>query len=320
MGSLDDHISAGAISRTDDDTEQRAEVLEDVLSGQLPCWVCEYELSGLSVTGVCPECGTPVRTTLLAVVDPSAASFSPLRMPKVAATGLVVWTGAALLAILTVWLWRLTDALDIWLTVPVKLEFLGALVPIFVGLSGLGSLVLIRPQKGASLGQTFGPIVASVLYVPLVWMLWMLHARLDITAGTPYFTNSLRETERVELRCGIGIVAMLIAVLVRPSLREYAKRSVLMRTGQLTRQTLVAVVAALAIALAGDMIHVASLSVEAMQNVVTDTISLLLVAAGSALVTAGVAGMFWDAIRLYPIIRNGPRSLGDVVRQESVDA
>ena len=68
------------------------------------------------------------------------------------------------------------------------------------------------------------------------------------------------------------------------------------------------------------MIHVASLSVEAMQNVVTDTISLLLVAAGSALVTAGVAGMFWDAIRLYPIIRNGPRSLGDVVRQESVDA
>ena len=94
----------------------------------------------------------------------------------------------------------LTDALDNWLTVPVKLEFLGALVPIFVGLSGLGSLVLIRPQKGASLGQTFGPIVASVLYVPLVWMLWMLHARLDITAGTPYFTNSLRETEFAGIR------------------------------------------------------------------------------------------------------------------------
>ena len=313
MGSLDDHISAGAIARTDDGIEHQAEVLEDVLSGQLPCWVCGYELSGLSVTGVCPECGTPVRTTLLAVVDPSAASFEPLRMPGVASAGLVLWTGAALLAILTIWLCRLTDALDIWLTVPFKLGFLGALVPIFAGLSGLGSLVLIRPQKGASLKQTLAPIAASALYVPLVWMLWYMHAKLDLTAGTPYFTSALREADRVEFRCAIGIVTMLIALLLRPSVREFAKRSVLMRTGQLTRQTLLAVVAALAIALAGDMIHVASLRVEPLQNVVTSTVSLLLVAAGSALVTVGVAGMFWDAIRLYPIIRTGPRSLGDVV-------
>ena len=93
-----------------------------------------------------------------------------------------------------------------------------------------------------------------------------------------------------------------------------------MRTGQLTRQTLIAVVAALAIALAGDMIQVASLRVDALQNIVTSTVSLLLVAAGSALVTIGVAGMFWDALRLYPLIRNGPRTLGDVVSREDADA
>lgn len=320
MSSPDDHISAGAIARSDGDPHERVDELIDTLSGQLPCWVCGYELSGLSVTGVCPECGTPVRTTLLAVVDPSAASFAPLRMPRVASAGLVLWAGAALLAILTVWLCRLTDALDIWLSVPSKLGFLGALVPVFAGLSGLGCLVLIRPQRGASLQQTLWPILASILYVPLVWMLWQLHARLDLTAGTPYFTRALRETERVELRCAIGIITILIALLLRPSLREFAKRSVLMRTGQLTRQTLLAVVAALAIALAGDMIHVASLRVEPLQNVVASTISLLLVVAGSALVTAGVAGMLWDAIRLYPIIRSGPRSLGDVVKREPADA
>ncbi|MFI4870886.1 MAG: hypothetical protein ACIARQ_03675 [Phycisphaerales bacterium JB061] len=320
MGSLDDHNSAGAVTRSDDGIDQHGEVLEDVLSGQLPCWVCGYELSGLSVTGVCPECGTPVRTTLLAVVDPSAASFAPLRMPRVASAGLVLWTGAALLAILTIWLCRLTDALDVWFAVPSKLGFLGALVPIFAGLSGLGSLVLIRPQQGDSIRQTLGPSVASVLYVPLVWMLWMLHARHDLTSGTPYFTNTLREADRVELRCGIGIVTMLIALLLRPSVQEFAKRSVLMRTGQLTRQTLIAVVAALAIALAGDMIQVASLRVDALQNIVTSTVSLLLVAAGSALVTIGVAGMFWDALRLYPLIRNGPRALGDVVSREDADA
>ncbi|MCA9273275.1 MAG: hypothetical protein KDA31_09540 [Phycisphaerales bacterium] len=320
MGSLDDHISAGAIARSDDDFELQTDALEEVLSGQLPCWVCGYELSGLSVTGVCPECGTPVRTTLLAVVDPSAASYAPLRMPRIASAGLVLWTGAALLAILTIWLCRLTDALQVWFAVPSKLGFLGALVPVFAALSGLGGLVLIHPQKGDSLKQTLGPILASALYVPLVWMLWYTHAKIDLTAGIPYFTNALREADRVELRCAIGIVSMLIALLVRPSVRAFAKRSVLMRTGQLTRQTLLAVVAALAIALAGDMIHVATIRVEPLQHVVTSTISLLLVAAGSALVTVGFAGMFWDAIRLYPIIRNGPRSLGDVVQLDEPDA
>ena len=320
MGPQDDHISAGAITQPDGDPVDRADELINVLSGRLPCWVCKYDLSGLSVTSVCPECGTPVRTTLLAVVDPSAASFAPLRMPKLAAAGLVFWTGAALIAVLAVWRCRITDALDLWLAVPTGLGILGVLVTILAGLSGIGSLVLIHPQRGASLQQTLGPAIATALYVPLVWMLYLLHGRHDIVAGAPYFTNAIREAERTQLRCGIGIVMICIALLQRPSVREFAKRSVLMRTGQLTRQTMLAVAAALSIALAGDMLRTAAKAWDIHDHVLVSTISLVLIATGSALVTAGIAGMFWDALRLYPIIRNGPRSLGEVIQSEPIDA
>ncbi len=320
MGTQDDHISAGAIAQPDGDTVDRADELIDVLSGRLPCWVCKYDLSGLSVTSVCPECATPVRTTLLAVVDPAAASFAPLRMPKLAAVGLVFWTGAALIAVLSIWLCRITDALELWFAVPIGLGFLGVLVPIFAGLSGLGSVVLIHPQRGATFAQTVGPALATVLYVPLVWMLYLLHGRLDIMAGSPYFTAALRGAERTQLRCGIGIVLILIAFFQRPSVREFAKRSVLMRTGQLTRQTMLAIIAALSIALAGDLVLTAAMAWNVQESVLVSTISLVLIAIGSGLVTAGVVGIFWDTIRLFPIIRTGPRSLGEMIQSEPGDA
>lgn len=296
------------------------DALIDVLSGPLPCWVCRYDLSGLSVTGVCPECGTPVRTTLLAVVDPSAASFGPLRMPRIAAIGLVLWTGAAFLAALAVWLCRITDALDLWLAVPLGLGFIGAMVPVLAGLSGLGATVLIRPHRGATPAQIYGPMLAVALYVPLVWMLWRLHAQLDIVAGSPYFTSPIRQGERLQLRCGIGLTVACIAILLKPSVREFAKRSVLMRTGQLTRQTMLAIVAALGVALLGDLIQAGAMAFDQEESVLPRTMSLAFVAIGSALVTVGLAGIFWDAIRLYPIIRSGPRSLGDVIARDTPDA
>lgn len=318
MGLIEDHNSHVSIPQSKSDSVARSpDQLIDVLSGQLPCWVCRYELSGLSVTGICPECATPVRTTLLAVVDPSAVSFQPLRAPRIAATGLVVWTGAAFLAALCVWLCRITDAIDLWLAVPLGLGFVGVLVPIFAGLSGVGCLVLIRPQRGASRAQTLGPILACALYVPLVLMLWQLHARLDIMAGSPYFTNPIRQGERLQLRCGIGLTMILIALLLRPSVREFAKRSVLMRTGQLTRQTMLALAAAVGVTLAGDLIQAIAMAFDADSGILSRTLSLALISIGSGLVTVGLAGIVWDAIRLLPIIRAGPRSLGDVLPRGS---
>lgn len=317
MGMEHDHNSWGAVAPGGDEELFEPVGLDEVLSGELPCWVCAYDLSGLSVTGVCPECGTPVRTTLLAVVDPAAATFEPMRMPRFAAMGLVAWTLSALLAALTVWIIRGADLLDMWIGLPLRPDLLGVLVPVFAGVCGFSSLVLIRPQRGASLGQTLAPLAAWALYVPLVWMLWLLHARFDIVSGTPYFGSSVRQEERLLMRIAIGSLVVAIAMLSRPSLREFAKRSVLMRTGQLTRQTMVAVAAAQGVAIAGDLVRYGSIAFEAHENVIVSTFALLLIVVGSIMVTIGFLGILWDSVRLYPIIRGGPRALGDVVGREA---
>ncbi len=65
------------------------------LAGDLPCIQCGYNLRGLTVKGMCPECGTSVRATLLAVVDPMAGEFRPISFPRLTAYGMLVWSHAA---------------------------------------------------------------------------------------------------------------------------------------------------------------------------------------------------------------------------------
>lgn len=53
-----------AIAGPDPDTQAylnsiaTAERLERILAGPLPCVVCRYDLRGISIRGLCPECGT----------------------------------------------------------------------------------------------------------------------------------------------------------------------------------------------------------------------------------------------------------------------
>ncbi|MEM7623588.1 MAG: hypothetical protein AAF235_10360 [Planctomycetota bacterium] len=61
------------------------------LLGDLPCVNCSYNLRGLSVRAVCPECKTAVLATVLAVIDPKAEEFSAIGSPRVVAAGFVVW-------------------------------------------------------------------------------------------------------------------------------------------------------------------------------------------------------------------------------------
>src|SRR3954470_14312241 len=79
------------------------------LTGNLPCVTCRYNLRGLSIKSVCPECGTAVRAAILAAVDPYAPILQPLYAPRLAATGLMLWAGGALAAGLLTWSLRLAD-------------------------------------------------------------------------------------------------------------------------------------------------------------------------------------------------------------------
>src|SRR6185295_10238912 len=79
------------------------------LTGDLPCVRCKYNLRGLTVKGMCPECGTSVRTTILAKIDPLAKELRPLHFPRLTSLGLIVWAWSALAAALCNWALRLSD-------------------------------------------------------------------------------------------------------------------------------------------------------------------------------------------------------------------
>ncbi|MEM1424869.1 MAG: hypothetical protein AAGH64_12820, partial [Planctomycetota bacterium] len=78
-----------------------------MLTGELPCVTCGYELRGLSVRDACPECGTGVRATILAVVDPLADELAPMRAPSL--TGVLIVS------------WALSSSIGVWLIVAVRL-------------------------------------------------------------------------------------------------------------------------------------------------------------------------------------------------------
>ncbi|PHQ82510.1 MAG: hypothetical protein COB69_01850 [Phycisphaera sp.] len=305
-----DHLDPDALAAA-------APQLAAVLSGDLYCWSCKYDLTGLSVTGTCPECGTPVRATLLAIVDPQASSFAPMRWPVLSAAGLLIWSAAAFCAILVIFLLRVFDVLVSMSFLPARFAQFGVLVPILAGVSAVGALVFIRPHCAIRVSTSIRSIIAAFLYIPLVAFLWGLHARFDIVSGSPYLSDSINIEDRVEKRIVIGFLILAIALLLRSAVREYAARSVLMRTGQLTRQTLLAFAAAVVLTLLGDTLHLVSLRWPAVQSFAVTTIWMALVVIGSGMIAFGFGGMLWDSVRLYPVIRRRPRSLGEIIRKES---
>src|SRR5688572_28786068 len=130
--------------------------LSHELGGDLPCVVCGYNLRGHSIRALCPECGTGIRATILAVVDPFASELQPIRFPRIIAILINMWTGGALFAALLAWLPIVYDLLNAagWrLARPdINVALLASLA-----VSGIGALGLIRPH--ARVG-TFGPALA----------------------------------------------------------------------------------------------------------------------------------------------------------------
>jgi hypothetical protein len=49
----------------------------------LPCARCGYELRELAADGDCPECGEPIRLTIIEVIDPSSRRMKPVHNPKI---------------------------------------------------------------------------------------------------------------------------------------------------------------------------------------------------------------------------------------------
>ncbi len=283
------------------------------LAGDLPCVRCRYNLRGLTIRGMCPECGTSVRTTVLARVDPMANELRPIRFRRLVAFGMVAWAAGGLLAACFNWLLRLGDlvAQNQIARSPQLWQRYGLLLG--VGASAVGALLLVRPHDRIPARQRLMAAMGVALYAPLLWALWLTHCRLDLGPGVPYITNAPPDPRRIGLRILTALLIAAILTLLRPNARLLQSRWLLMRIGAVGRQTILALLAVLALWVVGDvMVLIASGQASGTLGVLSKAGELIILVA-SLLLTVGLVGMVVDCARVQGVIVQPALTLDDML-------
>lgn len=298
-------------------------IIAATLTGKLTCVACGYDLRGLSVLERCPECGLRIATSILAVVDPRAHEFEPIRAPRRVAAGLLAWSFGAVAAGCCVWAIRAAELPALW-NRPHLIGRDGAVALAFVGVacvvvSGLGAMALIRPARNMPKIGTRLAFVGVALYLPLALAFWMLHGWMDPGLASPYF-GRLPDGTRTALRgLELSLVAAIV-LLLRSNARSLAVRSAILRTGRVDRQTMYAVAAAAGLGVAGDLVRLASTTSSGLVGQMLAIGGVSIVAIASGLLTLGLVGVSIDCTRIASaLLRSGRRlttlvSMVDVAR------
>ena len=286
------------------------------LTGDLPCIGCGYNLKGLSIRELCPECGTAVRATILACVDPKAEELRPLRHPALIAHGMIVWAWAAVAATLTVWVERLNDVSKLWF--PSRLDTTPVLDAglLFIALSGLASLVLVHPYRHKNGWGSFKAGGAVLMYLPLFYVHSKIHGEYDRILGVPFLGSEGLDIGRSMLRLAENVVIMIIVLGLRDNAVSLAQRSIVMRTGRVDTQPMTALVSTLVLASAGDVLRLVFPSVGGVTGDLLTTFEQVIIAVGSFLFTLGIVGVGVDTLRLRRVLMNPAPGLVDIMDED----
>jgi len=276
------------------------------LGGDLPCVVCGYNLRGLSIRAFCPECGTGIRATILAVIDPFASELQPIRFPKLIAVLINAWTGGAFFAVLLAWLPIVYDLINAagW---RVQRPNVGLGIVAAVCISAFGAIALVRPHARVGIRGPLLAVLGILLFLPAGYAVWA-HGELSVGPRGPGYFSGWSPTGR-QTQLGIAVWASLAAIILclRPMARVLVARSLAIRTGRVDRQTLYAMAVAAAIAALGHGLGGLAMALTAAGHppAIADLsriAGLVLLATGAMLFTVGVFGSLVDTIRIASAI------------------
>jgi len=282
------------------------------LFGDLPCIGCRYNLRGLSIRHSCPECGLPVRATILAHVDPHAGELRPVYCPRLTACGIILWSGSALAAALFVWLIRIGGLSGAYFGHQFVIRPIAVLSIIAIVVSAVGALALIRPQRETPIADSLMALVGLLLYIPLIVTHWWILSEPNQSMIEPYFRSGGPPAERSIQRIVFGLTLALMIALFRRNARRLAARSVLVRTGRIDRQTMLAVLIAVLGAACGDALHLIAAALPQDLGDIAQLVGTFLVVSASMFVTVGLAGILIDTIRLWPAVAHKVLSIDDL--------
>ncbi len=266
------------------------------LTGELYCLSCGYNLRGLSIRAECPECGVPVRATILGIVDPHAEELVPLSHPRLSAVGLNMWSIGAMIAVLMVWLLRSVEVLrDLGMSnwVPGLFAWLG-----LFGLvcSMLGGITMIRSHAGIPRMETLRSAAGVSLYAPLIFVYQSIYIGHDVVAPSPLLAPGGDALGRSVLRVLLFVLVAGIVWGLRPAAIGLAIRSVIVRTGRVDRQSLLAVLASLGVATLGDVLSILARFTPIAASDVISIVSVVIISLGSVLFTVGMVNICIDTI------------------------
>lgn len=285
------------------------------LRGDLPCVKCRYNLKGVTVRGNCPECGTPVRVTILARVDPYAPVLQPIALPVLTAFAMLFWAIGPVVASAAVLLMRTRDLATEVAGIARPTDHLPVLGTIALGVSALGALALIRPHGGIKRSNILAALAGVAATVIAALFFWRLHAAFDPAHLKPYVQSTIVSAERAWLRLAILMCLAIAIVGLRPNARLLASRSLLMRMGRVDRQTMLAMLGAIAVAAAGDAMHlIATTQRPASASLITA--GTVFIALGSFLLVVGFVGILIDVARVFPAIARKPLTYSQLVTSQ----
>lgn len=244
----------------------------------------------------------PVHETIAAVVDPLAERMPRLSAPRLTATMLVVWTGSALLACGMVWAIRLGEISAAFSNDYFNPELLPEAAMGFVLLSGIASVVLVRPHAGLGAWRVLMATAGVLAYAPLAALLWYLLKTIDPNSISPYLDPSDTSQQRLLVRVLISVNLVGLLLMLRSNARTLAARSLAIRSGRRNRQTMLGLIAAVAVATLGDVARLVGNAADGLTSDVLHGAGILLVALGSTLILLGLASALVDTIRLWPVL------------------
>lgn len=297
----------------------RLDALSRELSRDLPCVRCAYDLVGLSVRDRCPECGTPVRATLLSVVDPLAGELAPIHNPRLLFAALCVWSICTLLAALCVWIIRALEFTDAGFGLPAFAGWFGPAASILIGIAGVALVPIARPHDRLERGATLGVVLALLAYLAIATVWFVLFAGPERVVPTLYVSPVADDSRRSLLRLLSAICCAVAVTGLSRVWRTLQSRSVLMRSGRLDRQSTPSMLAALSIAALGDVIWLLFKPDQdtSIEGSLVRIISIAMIGVGSMLLTVGVVAIVIDVIKLRPVILAAPLTFDEMTRPHS---
>lgn len=316
-----DPVPGGATPRDHaappDDHDDPTAGLAIELTGGLPCVRCTYDLRGLSVRAVCPECGTAIRATILARVDPLARELQPVYTPRLTAGCLVLWAAGALGAAVASWVPRIVEGLARLGHAVSQPDWPRHAALAGVAVSGLASLALVRPHGRIPTRHSVCAATAALLYVPLWLVLAHIGRAFDARDPSPFLGVGGIDPARATWRLAADGLIIAIVLGLRPAARVLAARSLVMRTGRVDRQTMLAMAAAVGVCALGDALAIISGGMGAMGSSgalrdVLGVAAMLFIGVGSLLVTLGLGTVMRDVLRLVPVVAERPLSMADI--------